>query len=61
MSGMAVLTLVINGTTLSLVVRALGLSNQSLVQEKIFASFLQRLDEEIEHECGMNNDQRYLK
>jgi hypothetical protein len=60
MSGIAVLTLLINGTTLSLVVKAVGLSNQSLVQEKIFAGFLQKLDEEIETECRKNVNGKYL-
>jgi NhaP-type Na+/H+ or K+/H+ antiporter len=54
MSGVAVLTLALNGTTIKFVVRALGLSTQSIVREKIFADFLAKLDEELELECKRN-------
>ncbi len=61
MSGVAILTLAINGTTLSFLVKALGLSTQSIVREKIFADFLGKLDDEIELECRKNMGDNYLK
>ena len=43
MSGVAVCTLVVNGTTLSLLIKYLGLSTQTAVREKIYSNFLSRL------------------
>jgi len=40
MSGIAVCTLVVNGTTLALLIKFLGLSTQSNIREKIYSSFL---------------------
>ncbi|CAD8062241.1 unnamed protein product [Paramecium primaurelia] len=61
MSGIAVCTLVVNGTTLSLLIKLLGLSTQSDIREKIYSNFLTKLNEEIEQECKKNNELKYLK
>ena len=61
MSGVALITLALNGTTLKFLVKALGLSTQSIIREKIYADFLGKLDEEVEQECLKNLDDRYLQ
>lgn len=61
MSGVAVCTLVVNGTTLALIIKLLGLSTLSDIREKIYASFLSKLTEEIDQECKKNSELKYLK
>jgi len=49
MAGLAVVTLLINGSTLGVAIRILGLSTQSAAREKLFGHFLSKICKEIDH------------